>query len=103
MEPKIVGDRVGLHPLVTLMSMVLGTYLFGGIGLLGLPITVALLHALNKQGAIHLYRTSDGEPECAEAPGEYDAVSGGATVSAPETAPLPETKPQEKSKKAKKK
>ena len=68
MEPKIVGDRVGLHPLVTLLSMVLGTYLFGGIGLLGLPITVALLHALNKQGAIHLYKLSDDpEPEaCAE-------------------------------------
>lgn len=64
MEPKIVGDRVGLHPLVTLLSMVLGTYLFGGIGLLGLPITVALLHALNKQGAIHLYKLSDDpEPE----------------------------------------
>ena len=74
MEPKIVGDRVGLHPLVTLLSMVLGTYLFGGIGLLGLPITVALLHALNKQGAIHLYKLSDDpEPEAeftaaAEAP-----------------------------------
>ena len=59
MEPKIVGDRVGLHPLVTLMSMVIGTYLFGGIGLLGLPITLALLHALNKQGAIRLYKLSD--------------------------------------------
>ena len=74
MEPKIVGDRVGLHPLVTLLSMVLGTYLFGGIGLLGLPITVALLHALNKQGAIHLYKLSDDpDPEAefaaaAEAP-----------------------------------
>ena len=103
MEPKIVGDRVGLHPLVTLLSMVLGTYLFGGIGLLGLPITVALLHALNKQGAIHLYRMSDDEAECAEAPGEYDAVSGGAQASAPEAAPQPEPKPQQKPKKAKKK
>ena len=103
MEPKIVGDRVGLHPLVTLLSMVLGTYLFGGIGLLGLPITVALLHALNKQGAIHLYRMSDDEAECAEAPGEYDAVSGGAQAGAPEAAPQPETKPLEKPKKAKKK
>lgn len=62
MEPKIVGDRVGLHPLVTLLAMVLGTYLFGGIGLLGLPITIALLHALNKEGAIHLYKMTDDEP-----------------------------------------
>lgn len=62
MEPKIVGDRVGLHPLVTLISMVLGVALFGGIGLLGLPITLALIHALNKEGAIHLYRMSDDAP-----------------------------------------
>ena len=67
-EPKIVGDRVGLHPIVTLLSMVLGTYLFGGIGLLGLPITVALLHALNKEGAIHLYKMSDDEPAAKTAP-----------------------------------
>ncbi len=59
MEPKIVGDHVGLHPIVTLLSMVLGTYLFGGIGLLGLPITIALIHALNKEGAIHLYKTGN--------------------------------------------
>lgn len=66
MEPKIVGDRVGLHPLVTLLAMVLGTYLFGGIGLLGLPITLALLHALNKEGAIHLYKMTDDAPDAAE-------------------------------------
>ncbi len=36
-KQKIVGDRVGLHPLVTLLSMVIGVYLFGGIGLLGQP------------------------------------------------------------------
>ena len=73
MEPKIVGDRVGLHPIVTLLSMVLGVYLFGGIGLLGLPITVALIHALNKQGAIHLYRMTDDDPADGAAPGETAA------------------------------
>jgi sporulation integral membrane protein YtvI len=57
MEPKIVGDRVGLHPLVTLLSMVLGTFIFGGIGLLGLPVTLALIHSLNREGVIHLYKT----------------------------------------------
>ncbi len=62
MEPKIVGDRVGLHPIVTLLSMVLGTFIFGGIGLLGLPITLALVHSLNKDGVIHLYK-NDPEPE----------------------------------------
>ncbi len=71
-EPKIIGDRVGLHPIVTLMSMVLGTYLFGGIGLFGLPITVALISALNKTGAIHLYKMKDDQPDAAAS--EYDAA-----------------------------
>ncbi len=60
-EPKIVGDRVGLRPIVTLMAMVVGTYLFGGIGLLGLPITLALLQSLNRQGVIHLYQTGESD------------------------------------------
>ena len=81
MEPKIVGDRVGLHPIVTLLSMVLGTYLFGGIGLLGLPITIALLHALNKEGAIHLYKMTDDAPDCASE--EYDAVAPDAKATEP--------------------
>ena len=97
MEPKIVGDRVGLHPLVTLLSMVLGTYLFGGIGLLGLPITIALLHVLNKQGAIHLYKLCDDpkpEPE----------PSAAGDTPAPESAePSADAKPQARKRAPKKK
>ena len=90
-EPKIVGDRVGLHPLVTLLSMVLGSYLFGGIGLLGLPITVALLHALNKDGAIHLYKLTDDVP--VDAAAEYDAAPSAEAdeSSAAQTAPVSST------------
>lgn len=62
-EPKIVGDRVGLHPIVTLMSMVVGTYLFGPIGLLGLPVTLALIESLNTQGIIHLYKRKAPEQD----------------------------------------
>lgn len=70
-EPKIVGDRVGLHPIVTLLSMVVGTFLFGGIGLLGLPITLALIQSLNKQGVIHLYKTEPApSPAVPEVPAE---------------------------------
>ncbi|MPM11623.1 Sodium-lithium/proton antiporter [bioreactor metagenome] len=71
-EPKIVGDRVGLHPIVTLFSMVVGTFVFGGIGLLGLPITLALIQSLNKQGVIHLYKTSDPAPVPAAEPSSTD-------------------------------
>jgi len=91
MEPKIVGDRVGLHPLVTLMSMVVGTYLFGGIGLLGLPITIALIHALNKEGAIHLYKMSDDEPkpdtsEQSASPANTEALAAATPVAEPQKA-----------------
>ena len=86
-EPKIIGDRVGLHPIVTLLSMVLGTYLFGGIGLFGLPITVALIHALNKEGAIHLYKMRD-EPAAGAA--EYEAAPAAAEPEAPPAPPDPE-------------
>ena len=96
MEPKIVGDRVGLHPLVTLLSMVLGTYLFGGIGLLGLPITIALLHALNKEGAIHLYKMTDDAPE-PEASKDADAAQSETT---PEII-VEEKPPKEKTRKNK--
>lgn len=97
MEPKIVGDRVGLHPIVTLLSMVLGTYLFGGIGLLGLPITIALIHALNKEGAIHLYKMADGAPDAE--PNEHEATP----PVQPAAEPVPEKAPESKAKARKKK
>lgn len=58
-EPKIVGRQVGLHPLVTIMSMVIGSSLMGGVGLFGLPIALAVVNKLNKDGVIHLFRTED--------------------------------------------
>ena len=54
-EPKIVGDQIGLYPLVTLMSMYIGTQLFGIIGLFGLPITITILNNLQEKEIIHLY------------------------------------------------
>ena len=59
-EPKIVGQHVGLHPLITLICMFVGTSLFGGFGLFGLPILAAILLELNKNGTIRLFRTEDG-------------------------------------------
>lgn len=55
-EPKIVGSQVGLHPLVTLISMFVGAQLFGVLGLFGLPITLSLLKNLNDQGVIHIFK-----------------------------------------------
>lgn len=75
-EPKIVGDKVGLHPIVTLMAMVVGTYVFGAIGLLGLPITLALLVSLNEQGVIHVYQKTPKPGEAAGAPEQAADADG---------------------------
>ncbi|MBL9137495.1 MAG: AI-2E family transporter [Verrucomicrobiales bacterium] len=46
-QPKIIGDRVGLHPVTIIMALLVGTTLMGGIlgGLLAIPAT-AVLRAL---------------------------------------------------------
>ncbi|MBQ2948015.1 MAG: sporulation integral membrane protein YtvI [Clostridia bacterium] len=41
-EPRLVGKQMGLHPLVTLISMFVGLQLFGIVGLFGFPITLSL-------------------------------------------------------------
>ena len=42
-SPKIMGDRVGLHPLTIIVSVLVGTTLLGGIlgGVLAIPLTAA--------------------------------------------------------------
>lgn len=46
LEPKIVGKQIGLHPLATLVSMLLGLKLFGIVGLFGVPVCVAVATAM---------------------------------------------------------
>lgn len=44
LSPKIMGDRVGLHPLTIIVAVLIGTTLLGGIlgGILAIPLTAAL-------------------------------------------------------------
>lgn len=66
MEPRIVGKQVGLPPLLTLACMFVGTSLFGGLGIFGLPILAAILTNLNDdpEVPIQLYRSPGaGEEE----------------------------------------
>lgn len=65
-EPKIVGEHVGLHPLITLMAMYVGGKLFGGVGLLGFPITCAVLVQLQNAGFLHLFPQRRTAPMPAE-------------------------------------
>lgn len=55
LEPHVVGKQIGLYPLVTLLCMFVGTYLFGFWGLFGMPILITLLVQLNADGDIHLF------------------------------------------------
>jgi len=43
-SPKIIGDRVGLHPMTIIIAVMVGTTLLGGIigGVLAIPLTAAL-------------------------------------------------------------
>lgn len=54
-EPRIVGDQIGLYPLITLMCMYLGTMYFGILGLFGVPIAVTVLVKLQEDGIIKFY------------------------------------------------
>ena len=54
-EPKIVGDSLGVHPLVTLAGLYFGLKLFGFMGMFIVPICVMTLKAFNDAGRIHLY------------------------------------------------
>ena len=48
-EPRIIGDQIGLHPLVTLVAMMLGLGLFGLFGMLLFPVAlVAIMNLLKK-------------------------------------------------------
>lgn len=78
-EPKIVGEQVGLHPLIALMAMVVGTRLFGGIGLFILPITCALISGLHRQGKIRLFKDKDSAPADGGAEPVVPPESGDAT------------------------
>ncbi len=61
-EPKVIGSKVGIHPLLSLFSMFLGLKLFGFFGIIVLPLTASVLTVLHKNGVI-----SFGNSHCCKA------------------------------------
>ncbi len=51
-EPKIIGMQLGLHPLVTLVTIYVGYKIYGIMGMIGLPVFVTILIALHKTGRL---------------------------------------------------
>lgn len=48
LEPRIVGDQIGMHPLATMVAMILGLKLMGIVGMMLFPITLVALTNLRK-------------------------------------------------------
>jgi predicted PurR-regulated permease PerM len=55
-EPKLVGEQMGLSPVVMLPCMLAGYELFGFAGLFGVPLFVSVLRKLNDRGVICIFR-----------------------------------------------
>lgn len=60
-EPRIVGKQIGLHPLVTLVSMFVGLKLFGVIGLFGFPIALSVLVNMDRNNIIRILPRDDDD------------------------------------------
>ncbi|KNY30219.1 sporulation integral membrane protein YtvI [Pseudobacteroides cellulosolvens] len=55
LEPKIIGDQIGLHPLVTLTAMYVGLEFFGIIGMFVGPVSIIILKKLQDSGAVKFW------------------------------------------------
>lgn len=55
LEPKIIGDQVGMHPLLTLLSMFCGLKLIGFAGMFICPLILIIITTLYKNGKIKLF------------------------------------------------
>lgn len=55
-EPKVVGDQIGLHPIIILITLYVGVRLFGLVGMFILPLTITILKKLNDDRVINVLR-----------------------------------------------
>ena len=77
LEPKIVGAQIGLHPLATLIAMLVGLRLFGLVGLIVFPVTLAVITAMNRSRKARLQAEAERMQHREDAPaaGEEKAKS----------------------------
>ncbi len=59
-EPKIVGQYIGLYPLITLVAMYAGLRTLGVVGIFLFPIAIIILKELNQNGDVHLWKDLPG-------------------------------------------
>ncbi|HZX69563.1 MAG TPA: AI-2E family transporter [Rhodanobacter sp.] len=95
--PKLVGDKIGLHPVAVIFAVLAGGYLFGFLGvLLALPaasvIIVLLRYLIERYRMSELY-TEEGEEDPVIAEVEVDVHQDGDTDTV--VVPTPEGRPIE--------
>ena len=56
LEPKIIGQQVGLHPIITLLCIYAGAQLIGVVGIFAFPVIATVIKKLNDEGTIHVIR-----------------------------------------------
>jgi predicted PurR-regulated permease PerM len=52
LEPKILGDAIGIGALAALISMFIGYQLIGMVGLIMGPVVVIIYEAMKKEGLL---------------------------------------------------
>lgn len=57
LEPKIVGDSLGVNPIITLAGLYFGLKIFGFMGMFIVPIGLMILKGFNDTGRIKLWKT----------------------------------------------
>ena len=82
--PRLVGEKIGLHPVAVIFAVLAGGELFGFLGvLLALPVAsvlmVLLRYAHERYAASELYRASD-EPVIVVVGGENEAADAAVVV-----------------------
>ena len=55
-EPRIIGQQVGLPPIVTLIAMYAGLKIFGVFGMMMFPVATIILVKLQESGIIHIWK-----------------------------------------------
>jgi len=63
LQPRIIGDFIGLHPLASLLSMFLGYAVMGIAGMFIFPIVLIILKTMNDRGTIHLWKRVEAPPK----------------------------------------
>ncbi len=55
-EPKIIGDQLGIPPLVAIICIYLGFVWFGVLGALLFPVSMNIIMCLHNAGKIHIWK-----------------------------------------------